>query len=187
MPNAQGESLTLTHLNLALANEARQLPFLGLIWRRRRRRRRRRWRSRSHFAGSGSLVNSGTISGGTPGVDSGRARGVQFSGNANSPVNQGGGVINGGVEMTSSNHSVTRFTGSVVSGALTMGADTPSLLTLDGAGALLCSSAVTGTTTFAGPLTKQGTGVWTIRSHAACLLRGGQRRRAPPERGSRVP
>jgi autotransporter-associated beta strand protein len=45
-----------------------------------------------------------------------------------------------------------------------MGADTQSLLTLDGAGTSLFSSAVTGTTTFAGGLTKQGAGTWTLDS-----------------------
>jgi autotransporter-associated beta strand protein len=107
-------------------------------------------------------VNRGTISGGTHGDGSGIALGVQFSGNSNALVNQGSGVINGGVEMTGSNNSVTLFTGSVISGALNMGADTQSLLALDGAGTSVFSSAVTGTTTFAGGLTKQGAGTWTI-------------------------
>jgi autotransporter-associated beta strand protein len=109
-------------------------------------------------------VNSGTISGGTNGNGSGIALGASFSGNSNTLVNQGSGVINGGVDMTGSNNSVTLFTGSVISGALNMGADTQSLLTLDGAGTSLFSSAVTGTTTFAGGLTKQGAGTWTLDS-----------------------
>jgi autotransporter-associated beta strand protein len=109
-------------------------------------------------------VNSGTISGGTNGNGSGIALGASFSGNSNTLVNQGSGVINGGVSMTGSNNSVTLFTGSVISGALNMGADTQSLLTLDGAGTSLFSSAVTGSTTFAGGLTKQGAGTWTLDS-----------------------
>jgi autotransporter-associated beta strand protein len=64
--------------------------------------------------------------------------------------------------MTGSNNSVTLFTGSVITGALNMGANTQSLLTLDGAGTSVFSSAVTGTTTFEGELTKQGAGIWTI-------------------------
>jgi autotransporter-associated beta strand protein len=92
----------------------------------------------------------------------GIALGASFSGNSNALVNLGSGVINGGVEMTGSNNSVTLFTGSAINGALNMGADTQSLLTLDGAGTSLLSSAVTGTTTFAGGLTKQGAGIWTI-------------------------
>jgi autotransporter-associated beta strand protein len=107
-------------------------------------------------------VNSGTISGGANGDGSGIALGASFSGNSNSLVNLGSGVINGGVSMTGSNNSVTLFTGSVISGALNMGADTQSLLTLDGAGTSLFSSAITGATTFAGGLTKQGAGTWTL-------------------------
>jgi fibronectin-binding autotransporter adhesin len=87
---------------------------------------------------------------------------VSFSGNSNALVNLGSGIINGGVSMTGSNNSVTLFTGSVISGALNMGADTQSLLTLDGAETSLFSSAITGATTFAGGLTKQGAGIWTI-------------------------
>jgi len=107
-------------------------------------------------------VNSGTISGGTNGDGSGIALGASFSGNSNALVNLSGGRINGGVDMTGSNNSVTLFTGSVINGALNMGANTNSRLTLDGAGNSLFSSAVTGTTTFAGGLTKQGAGLWTI-------------------------
>jgi autotransporter-associated beta strand protein len=107
-------------------------------------------------------VNSGTISGGTNGDGSGIALGASFSGNSDALVNLGSGVINGGVSMTGSNNSVTLFTGSVINGALNMGADTQSLLTLGGAGTSLFSSAVTGTTTFVGGLTKQGAGIWTI-------------------------
>jgi fibronectin-binding autotransporter adhesin len=107
-------------------------------------------------------VNSGTISGGTNGDGSGIALGASFSGNSDALVNLGSGVINGGVSITGSNNSVTLFTGSVINGALNMGADTQSLLTLDGAGTSVFSSAVTGTTTLAGQLTKQGAGIWTI-------------------------
>jgi len=107
-------------------------------------------------------VNSGTISGGTNGDGSGIALGASFSGNSDVLVNLGSGVINGGVDMTGSNNSATLFTGSVINGALNMGADTQSLLTLDGAGTSVFSSAVTGTTTLAGQLTKQGAGIWTI-------------------------
>jgi hypothetical protein len=116
------------------------------------------------FAGGGTLINSGTISGGTNGDGSGIALGASFSGNSDALVNLGSGVINGGVSMTGSNNSVTLFTGSVIDGDLNMGADTQSLLTLDGAGNSVLSSAVTGTTTFAGGLTKQGAGIWTIDS-----------------------
>ena len=107
-------------------------------------------------------MNSGTISGGTNGDGSGIALGASFSGNSDALVNLGSGVINGGVSITGSNNSVTLFTGSVIDGALNMGAATQSLLTLDGAGTSVFSSAVTGTTTLAGQLTKQGAGIWTI-------------------------
>jgi autotransporter-associated beta strand protein len=109
-------------------------------------------------------VNSGTISGGTNGDGSGIALGASFSGNSNSLVNLGTGVINGGVSMTGSNNTVTLFTDSMINGALNMGADMNSRLTLDGAGTSMLSSAITGTTTFAGGLTKQGAGTWTLDS-----------------------
>jgi autotransporter-associated beta strand protein len=59
-------------------------------------------------------------------------------------------------------NQVTLFTGSTITGGLNMSANAATTLTLDGAGTQGYSAAVTGATTFAGNLVKQGTGTWTL-------------------------
>jgi MYXO-CTERM domain-containing protein len=88
--------------------------------------------------------------------------GVTYSGGPGTLTNQSGGVINGGVGMDAFANSVTLETGSLVNGDLTIGPSTSSTLTLTGSGTQAWSGAVTGATTFAGSLTKAGTGTWTL-------------------------
>ena len=126
------------------------------------------------FSAGGSLINSGTISsgaGGAPGTDSfgdpasQAARpgiGVVFAGGPGTLANQSGGVINGGVGMDAFANSVTLESGSTINGDLDMGESASSALTLTGGGSQIWSEAVTGTTTFVGTLSKEGTGTWTL-------------------------
>ncbi|QNK67619.1 autotransporter outer membrane beta-barrel domain-containing protein [Variovorax sp. PAMC26660] len=64
-------------------------------------------------------------------------------------------------------HKVTLVSGSVIEGTLEMGTNAASTLTLDGTGVQLYSRAVTGDTTFAGTLIKQGSGTWTLDQASA--------------------
>ena len=73
------------------------------------------------------------------------------------------GTINGNVALASPEDIVQLFTGSKITGDLTLAAnDNNSILILDGAGQQLLSQAVLGTITDNGSLVKQGTGTWTI-------------------------
>ncbi len=128
------------------------------------------------FSGSGgSLVNAGTIRGGTRGSGSfgNGASGVavSFSGGAGSFTNQRGGLISGnsngdGVLMDGNYaNAVTLQVGSTIAGTLNIGTHAGSTLTLtdNGSGGTQAySAAVTGATTFAGMLTKTGSGTWNL-------------------------
>ena len=123
-----------------------------------------------------SLTNSGTISGGalgTGGLSSGTVgTGVVFSHVPGTLDNKNHGIINNGVSMDNYTdgfnyfpNTVTLEIGSKINGALNINTNTASTLTLtdDGSGGTQSySTAVTGATTFAGALTKAGTGTWTL-------------------------
>jgi fibronectin-binding autotransporter adhesin len=119
------------------------------------------------FSGGGSLTNSGTIQGGE--VDGGGAgaagAGATFSGGQGTLENDKGGQITGGVVMDNFANQVTLQIGSTITGNLNIGtsASATLLLTDDGSGGTQTySTAVTGTTTFAGTLTKNGPGTWYL-------------------------
>lgn len=78
------------------------------------------------------------------------------------------GTLTGSVLLDgSAANRVTLFSGSVLTGALNIGGNLGSQLTLDGSGTQLYSAAVTGNTTFAGTLIKQGGGTWIVDSALA--------------------
>ena len=78
------------------------------------------------------------------------------------------GTLNGNVVLDgSSMNTVTLLSGSILNGSLNIGSNTASLLTLDGTGTQLYSTAVTGVTGFSGTLTKQGAGTWVIDTDLA--------------------
>jgi autotransporter-associated beta strand protein len=107
-----------------------------------------------------SLTNSGTISGNGPLVN-GVATAVQF-GSGNGTLTMLAGLISGGVTMENFANAVTLFTGSVINGFLNIGSSTAAMLTLDGSGTQVYSTAVTNTTMFSGALIKNGIGTWTL-------------------------
>ncbi len=112
-----------------------------------------------YLSGGGSVTNDGIISKTlTTGTT---AMGVRFAGDPGTLVNTG--TINGGVRMDNYANSVTLKTGSVINGNLLMGTSSSSRLILGGTtGSQLYSTAVTGTTTTSGTLTKQDAGTWII-------------------------
>jgi autotransporter-associated beta strand repeat len=78
------------------------------------------------------------------------------------------GVLSGSVYLNSGDaNAVTLISGSTLTGSLYIGSNTGSQLTLDGNGIQLYSTTVTGTTSFAGTLTKQGAGSWIVDSDLA--------------------
>ena len=115
-----------------------------------------RWRCAGgvELTAGGTVNNAGTISGHTG------AYGVVFSGAAGGLTNSG--MINGGASMGNFANQVTLITGGTITGDLNMSTNTSATLTLDGSGTQSYSSAVTGNTTFAGSLIKQGPGTWTL-------------------------
>lgn len=123
------------------------------------------------FLAGGTVVNSGTISGGpggaggsgtTVGATGSTGVGISISGGVGTLTNQGGALINGSVVMGNFANRVTLETGSRINGALNLGTNTSATLTFTGNGFQVYSAAVTGTTAFAGAVTKEGPGTWTL-------------------------
>jgi uncharacterized protein (TIGR03382 family) len=115
------------------------------------------------FNDGGTLTNTQTIGGGQGGFGSFRGAdgiGVSYANGIGELTNQGS--ITGDVEMDNFANQVTLFTGSSITGGLDISENTGTTLTLDGGGTQSFSTAVTGTTTFNGSLTKQGAGTWTL-------------------------
>ncbi len=110
--------------------------------------------------GPGTLVNAGTITGGNNNQPGYNGTGVLFTATAGNLTNSG--TINGGVTMATVANAVTLLSGGVINGDLSIGGNTSSTLTLTGSGDQAYSGAVTGATTFAGSLVKQGSGKWTL-------------------------
>jgi autotransporter-associated beta strand protein len=110
---------------------------------------------------SGSVVGgaggaAGT--GGTPGL--GAAAAIVATSGATTFTNKGS--ITGNVQLANADNIVTLFTGGSIQGDLGIGTSASATLTLGGAGNTIFSAAVTGATTFAGSLTKQNSGKWTL-------------------------
>jgi autotransporter-associated beta strand protein len=101
------------------------------------------------FADGGVLDNAGTLNSNV--LDKPSA--------AETVINSG--IINGNVQLGGSTDIVQLFTGSKITGNLSLSA-TNSTLILDGSGQELLSQAVIGTLTNNGTLVKQGSGTWTI-------------------------
>jgi autotransporter-associated beta strand protein len=117
------------------------------------------------FTSGGSVTNSAAIAGGNGNGGGGMGSGVVFSGGAGTLINEKGGSINGGVSMGNYANAVTLQIGSSITGDLNMGNSNSSTLTLTdngSGGSQTYSSAVTGVTTFAGALIKNGSGTWTL-------------------------
>ncbi|MHA3775656.1 autotransporter-associated beta strand repeat-containing protein [Verrucomicrobiota bacterium sgz303538] len=121
------------------------------------------------FAGVGVLATAGgtlvtlpsSVIQGGPNIAGGLTFGVQFTTMAGTLRHQG--VIVGGVLMDNLPNSVTLSTGSqIVGGPLIIGNNPAATLTLDGTGTHSLSAAVPSGIGFAGSLTKQGSGTWTI-------------------------
>ena len=103
------------------------------------------------FGAGGLLDNLGTLIGNVTDGESAPERVINS------------GTINGNVALAGPEDIVQLFTGSKITGDLTLAAnDNNSTLILDGAGQQLLSQAVLGTITNNGSLVKQGTGTWTI-------------------------
>lgn len=109
--------------------------------------------------GNGTITNNGTVTG----ISGANKAGVVLKGNATTTaalINRGS--IGGGVLTDNFAHSVTLYTGSSITGNLSMGTNTAASLQLDGTGNQTYSAAVSGTTKFYGNLTKAGGGTWTL-------------------------
>jgi autotransporter-associated beta strand protein len=122
------------------------------------------------FNAGGTLINSAgaSISGGNGGAandgkggDPGsQGHGIVFQGGIGTLTNAG--TINNGVSMGNAANTVTLVAGGVINGDLNMSNNLGTILILDGTGNQTYSAAVTGATTFAGSLVKQGVGTWTV-------------------------
>jgi hypothetical protein len=127
------------------------------------------------LAGSTTVVNSGTISGATGlkilgggsvtnnfgGVITGTG-GLAILSSGGSTKISNAGTINGDVTLGNFANTAQLFSGGRINGNLNLGTSAASNLILDGSAEQLFSQAVTGTTTNAGSLTKQGTGNWVV-------------------------
>ena len=108
------------------------------------------------FQGNSTLFNAAGSS------ISGPDASVQAFGSGTFSLTNAGALSGNVVLNDGAVNTVTLLSGSTLNGSLYIGSNTGSSLTLDGTGAQLYSSAVTGYTNFSGTLTKQGTGTWII-------------------------
>lgn len=111
--------------------------------------------------GAVALFEGGSVTNGAGSTLEGDTFGIYAEGGSTTISNAG--RIIGDVELSNvHDNDVTLFTGSSIDGNLYIDNRTTSALTFDGAGTQLLSEAVTGTFSFGGVLTKQGTGTWII-------------------------
>jgi hypothetical protein len=127
------------------------------------------------LAGTTTIANLGTISGATGvkllgaasvtnnlgGIITGNG-GVAILSSGGSTKISNAGTINGNVSLANFANTAQLFSGSRINGNLNLGASAASNLVLDGSGEQAFSQVVTGTTTNAGSLTKQGSGNWIV-------------------------
>jgi autotransporter-associated beta strand protein len=127
------------------------------------------------LAGPTTVVNSGTISGATglkllgaasvtnnPGGIIAGTGGLAILSSGGSTKISNAGTINGNVILANSANTAQLFSGSRINGNLNLGPSAASDLVLDGSSEQAFSQAVSGTTTNAGSLTKQGSGNWIV-------------------------
>ena len=108
-----------------------------------------------NLTGGGSVINN------VGGVISGRNGLAILS--AGGPVKfSNAGTINGNVLLGNFANTVQLFSGSRINGSLNLGNSAASNLILDGSTDQSLSQAISGTSTNAGSLTKQGSGNWTV-------------------------
>jgi outer membrane autotransporter protein len=110
--------------------------------------------------GGVTLSNTISLQGGT--ADNAGTLNNSITGTGTPNVVMNSGTINGNVTLTGGTDTVQLFTGSKITGNLSLTGTQGSTLILDGTGPQLFSSAVTGTVANNGSLAKQGTGTWTI-------------------------
>jgi autotransporter-associated beta strand protein len=127
------------------------------------------------LAGTTAIVNSGTISGATGfkllgaasvtnnlgGIITGTG-GLAILSSGGSTKISNAGTINGNVSLANAANIAQLFPGSRINGNLNLGPSAASVLVLDGSGEQAFSQAVSGTTSNAGSLTKQGSGNWIV-------------------------
>lgn len=111
--------------------------------------------------GAIGLFQGGSVTNGAGSSLEGGTYGIYAEGGATT-VSNAGDIIGDVSLSTVHNNSVTLFTGSSIDGNLYINNRAGSTLTFDGTGTELLSDAVTGTFSFGGTLTKQGTGTWVI-------------------------
>jgi hypothetical protein len=105
--------------------------------------------------GGGSITNNaGSVIGGRSGLAILSAGGPTKFSNA--------GIVNGSVLLGNFPNTVQLFSGGRINGNLNLGNSAASNLILDGSTDQAISQAITGTTSNAGSLTKQGAGNWTV-------------------------
>ena len=105
--------------------------------------------------------DGGTITNNAGGVITGSS-GLAITSSGGSTNFSNSGTVNGNVALGNSANTVQLFSGSRINGSLSLGTSAASNLILDGSAEQPFSQAVTGTTTNAGSLTKQGSGNWIL-------------------------
>ena len=108
-----------------------------------------------------NLTDGGSVTNNAGGVISGRSGLAILSSGGPIKVTNAG-TINGSVLLGNFANTVQLFPGGRINGNLDLGTSAASNLILDGSADQSFSQAVSGTTTNAGSLTKQGAGNWTV-------------------------
>jgi hypothetical protein len=108
-----------------------------------------------------SLTGGGSVTNNAGGVISGRSGLAILSGGGPTKITNVGS-INGSVSLGNFANTVQLFSGGRINGNLNLGTSAASNLILDGSTDQSFSQAVSGATTNAGSLTKQGSGNWTV-------------------------
>lgn len=111
--------------------------------------------------GAIALFEGGSVINGAGSTLDGDTYGIYAQGGGTT-VSNAGRIIGDVALSTAHDNDVTLYTGSSIDGNLYIDNRATSTLTFDGAGEQLLSDAVTGSFSFGGILTKQGTGTWTI-------------------------
>ena len=108
-----------------------------------------------------SLTGAGSVTNNAGGVISGRSGLAILSAGGSTKISNAG-TVNGNVLLGNSANTVQLFPGGRINGNLNLGTSAASNLILDGSADQSFRQAISGTTTNAGSLTKQGSGNWTV-------------------------